>query len=100
VLAPRAKVSLRSRLPRESIIHAWVLMSTAFTRSYVALTYMLGARGEALVQALPKPVAESEVSLVRGLQNPERQVRARHLAVSVRDVTTDLEQRELGLVSP
>lgn len=70
-------------------------MSTAFTRSYVAMTYLLGARGDALSERLPKVVAEQETGLLRGLQRAERDVRARHLALSVRELTLDLEARDL-----
>lgn len=70
-------------------------MSTAFTRSYVAMTYLLGARGDTLAERLPKAVSEVEVGLLRGLKSAQREVRARHLAVSVRDLTHELDQRDL-----
>jgi hypothetical protein len=72
-------------------------MSTALTRSYVAVTYLLGARGNTLVERLPPTVAEIEGALIRGLASFERDVRARRLALSVRDLTLELEQRDLGL---
>lgn len=72
-------------------------MSTALTRGYVAALYLMGARGDALREALPTVVAEFEAGLVRGLRSAERDVRARHLAVAVRELTSDLEQRRLGL---
>jgi hypothetical protein len=75
-------------------------MTTALTRGYVAMTYLLGARGDTLVEALPAVVAEFEVGLVRGLCSSERDVRARHLAVGLRELTTELQRRELSLKSP
>jgi hypothetical protein len=72
-------------------------MSTSLTRSYVAMTYLMGARGDALVERVPQWVAEVESRLLRGLCSGEREVRARHLAVSVRELAAELEQRTYKL---
>ncbi len=75
-------------------------MSTALIRAYVATSYLLGARGDALVEVLPRAVADFEAALIRGLQSSERDVRARHLAVSVRELTSELGRRCLELGTP
>ncbi len=70
-------------------------MSTPLTRSFVSVTYLLGARGKELNERLPEEIARLEAGLVHGLQNEERVERTRFLAAALRDLTAEATERAL-----
>lgn len=70
-------------------------MTTPLTRSFVSVTYLLGARGKELAERVPDVVARLEPGLMRGLQSADRTERTRFLAVAVRDLTAELNARAL-----
>ena len=69
--------------------------SEAFQRAFVAMTYWLGRRGNELLDPLPNPDAAA-VALAERLSHPERERRARELAVELAPVVRALEQRRLA----
>jgi hypothetical protein len=68
-------------------------MSTPLTRSFVSVVYMMGARGKELSEKVPEVVARRESTLLKALESEDRDVRARFLAVSLRDLATELNVR-------
>jgi hypothetical protein len=70
-------------------------MTTPLTRSFVSVTYLMGARGAELGERTPEAVARLEAGLLRGLQSEERSERTRFLAAAVRDLTSELSARAL-----
>lgn len=75
-------------------------MTNPLTRSFVAVTYLLGARGTELGERMPEAVARLESGLVRGLSSEDRSERTRFLAASVRDLTSELRERALQPLEP
>ncbi len=70
-------------------------MTTPLTRSFVTVTYLMGARGKELTEKVPEVVARLESGLIKGLQNEDREVRARFLAAAARDLTCEVSDRAL-----
>jgi hypothetical protein len=70
-------------------------MTTPLTRSFVSATYLMGARGKELGERTPEVVLRLESGLVKGLQNEDRDVRARFLAAAVRDLAAEVHERAL-----
>lgn len=70
-------------------------MTTPLSRSFVSVTYLLGARGAELGERTPEAVARLEVALLRGLQSEDRAERTRFLAAAVRDLTSEVSGRAL-----
>jgi hypothetical protein len=70
-------------------------MTTALTRSFVSVTYLMGARGRELSERTPEVVQRLESGLIKGLQSEDRDVRARFLAAAVRDLAAETHERAL-----
>lgn len=70
-------------------------MTTPLTRGFVSVTYLLGARGNELGERIPEAVTRLESGLIRGLQSPDRDARARFLAAAVRDLASECNARAL-----
>jgi hypothetical protein len=66
----------------------------AFQRAFVATSYLLDQRGDALLAPLGKPLPET-LELVRGLGHAEKQARAVVLAREVVPIVSALEQRRI-----
>ena len=75
-------------------------MTTPLTRGFVSATYLLGARGNELGERIPEVVARLEAGLIRGLQRPDRDERARFLAAAVRDLASEVNARALEPKTP
>ncbi|HTA92490.1 MAG TPA: hypothetical protein VK745_23090 [Polyangiaceae bacterium] len=65
-----------------------------FQRAYVALSYVVGRRDGALLDALVAPHAETQL-LVQRLAHPERERRAEVLARELSRVAVALESRSI-----
>lgn len=72
------------------------MSSDEFNRGYVAMLYMMNKRGEVLRDSVPAEQAEGNEALLAGLCDPDRQVRSRWLARSLRDIMSGLQARELN----
>lgn len=70
-------------------------MSTPLTRSFVSVVYLMGARGEDLSEKVPEVVARRESALLEALKSRDRDVRARFLAASLRDLSAEMNARSL-----
>ncbi len=70
-------------------------MTTPLSRSFVSVTYLMGARGKELAEKIPEVVVRLEFGLIKGLQNEDREVRARFLAAAARDLTSEVSDRAL-----
>ena len=66
-----------------------------FQRAFVAVRYLAGTRGDALLAALPEP-AEKTRELVDKLAADDRAERARTLAAELELVARRLARLELG----
>lgn len=75
-------------------------MTTPLTRGFVSATYLLGARGSELDQRIPVAVTQLESALIRGLQSPDRDARARFLAAAIRDLASEVNARALEPKAP
>ncbi|HEX9619016.1 MAG TPA: hypothetical protein VF989_02710 [Polyangiaceae bacterium] len=62
---------------------------------FVAMSYVLGARGEALTAGLSRPGLGAHALRSR-LEHVEREARARHLAVELAKLVRALAARELS----
>ena len=69
--------------------------SPQFQRAFVAVSYLAGSRGDALLAALNRP-AEKTRELVALLGAEDRASRARTLAAELETVARRLAQLELG----
>lgn len=72
------------------------MSSDEFERGYVAMLYMMNKRGEVLRDSVPPEHAQRSRPLIDGLCDPDRQVRSRWLARSLRDILSELQARELN----
>ena len=65
-----------------------------FQRAFVALSYVVGRRDSALLDALAAPHRETEL-LVQRLAHPERERRAEVLAAELSRIALALEARSI-----
>ena len=70
-------------------------MESSTSRGYLTASYLLGLRGDQLVLALPEAVLHDTAALVSALTSSERELRARGLAGGLRELVSELEQRQV-----
>jgi hypothetical protein len=68
------------------------MYSPAFQRAFVAFSYFVGRRNQALLEPLAEPAAEAS-ALVERLSHPDRARRAEALAGELARVYAELERR-------
>ena len=68
--------------------------SDDFGRAFVAMSYWLEQRGEGLSRGLAEP-SPAALELVRRLSHPDRQTRARVLALEIARISASLAARRL-----
>ncbi len=71
-------------------------MTDALERAFVAVSYTLGVRGEALLRPLGAAPPAGAVALARALAQPERTARGRALAAELLEVRRALEALRWG----
>lgn len=68
-------------------------MDPSTARGFAVTSYLLGARGDELLAALPDEVTRQAQPLVQALCSTDRNLRARWLASGLRDLGVELEAR-------
>jgi hypothetical protein len=66
----------------------------SFARAFIAAGYLMGLRGASLVEPLTNAPPSAD-ALLRRLENPEREQRARAIAPAIAELASSVQKRTL-----